>query len=219
MKKTVFLVVLFSVMFSLNALTVRAGLGVVSAAGVTFQTGNWDFDAEIHSVFPMLTTVGPKVLPEVVRKDAGTDQWREFCRGLFNGAGAGASYRFLNTGHHSLSIGLGISSGIVNDGKDGLDLLSKYEQGLLTLLSVQMRYSFSIDGSNGLYFSFGYPFAAYMRIFGVPGDNDAYGINMWLLIPESLMELEKNRDIPDLARLGTLGLIAATVRIGYAYTF
>ena len=58
-----------------------------------------------------------------------------------------------------------------------------------------------------------------MRIFGVPGDNDAYGINMWLLIPESLMELEENRDIPNLAWLGTLGLIAATVRIGYAYTF
>ncbi len=211
-------ILLLSVL-SVSALSVRAGAGLISSAGITLETDSWDFDLDARSVHPVFSAVGTKVFPEVLDRNATADQWKSFCSGLFNGFGAGASFKFLDGTRNRLSLGLDMAFGFINDGEGDLDFLQKYEKAWILLMKVQARYTFMINEHNGLFVSVGYPFGGWMHVNEVPNDNDAYEMDSLLIVPYTLIQLEKGRDVPGLAKLVTLGLAAATVRIGYAYTF
>ena len=208
------LAVLIILVSALPAVSVRAGLGVFSSAGIGFEPGPWNFNLELRSAFPVVSLAASGMVSGYINRAS-----FGFCSGLYNGAGLGVFYRLLDTRSHRLSLGLDVSAGLVLDGKEEFDLISKYEKGILALLSLQMEYSFRIDSHNGLFFSCGYPAVTLMHLFGVPGDDDAYSIDAWMLFPKSFIELEKNQDIPGVTKLAALLLVGATVRVGYAYTF
>jgi hypothetical protein len=213
------LFVLLSALCSISALSVIAGAGLISSAGVTFETDSWDFDVDVRSVHPVFSMVGTKVFPELIDKNATEEQWKSFCSGLFNGFGASAAFKFVDNTRNRLSLGLDMAFGFINDGEGDLDFLPKYEKAWILLMKIQARYTFKINEHNGLFVSIGYPFGGWMHVNEVPNDNDAYEMDSLLIVPYTLIQLEKGRDVPGLARLVTLGLVAATVRIGYAYTF
>ena len=214
----VLILVLVSV-FSVSAFSLRAGIGAVSSAGISFKAGRWEFDLDARSVHPVLSLVGTKVLPDLIDEDADDAHWRQFCGGLFNGLGTSASFSFVDSEHHSLAVGLDLVGGILKDGKDNLDFLPKYEKAFFSFLALQLRYTFKINDNHGLFFSASYPFFGWFHVFSVPNDNDGYGFSSVLWIPQTLIELEEAREMDGFAKLATLGLVAATLRIGYVYTF
>ena len=116
-------------------------------------------------------------------------------------------------------MGLDLVAGILNDGRDSLDFVPKYEKAVFSFLALQLRYTFRINENHGVFASVGYPFFGWFHVFSVPNDNDGYGFSSVLWIPQTLVELEEARDIDGFARLTTLGLVAATLRIGYVYAF
>ena len=205
--------------FSVSAFSLRAGIGAVSSVGISFEAGCWDFDLDFRSVHPVLSLIGMKVLPDLIDEDADAAHWRQLCSGLFNGLGTSASFRFAESEKHSLAVGLDLVAGILKDGKDNLDFLPKYEKAIFSFLALQLRYTFKINENHGLFISAGYPFFGWFHVCSVPNDNDGYGFSSVLWIPQTLIELEEARDMDGFAKLATLGIVAATVRIGYVYTF
>ena len=210
--------ILFSV-FSVSALSVRAGIGAVSSVGISFESGRWDFDLDIRSVHPVVSLAGPAVLPDIIDENADDAQWRQFCGGLFNGLGTSASFRFAESERHSLAVGLDLVAGMLKDGKGNLDFLPKYEKAIFSFLALQLRYTFRINERHGLFISAGYPFFGWFHVCSVPNDNDGYGFSSVIWIPQTLIELEEARDMDGFAKLATLGIVAATVRVGYVCTF
>ena len=206
-------------LFSVSAASVHAGFGAISSAGVSFESGRWEFDVDVRSVHPVLSLVGMKVLPDLIDEDADAAHWRQLCSGLFNGLGTSASFRFAESERHSLAVGLDLVAGLLKDGKDNLDFLPKYEKVIASFLAIQLRYELSISEHHGLFISVGYPFCGWFHVCSVPNDNDGYGFSSMLWIPQTLIQLEEGQDLDGLARLATLGLVAATLRIGYTYTF
>jgi len=215
----IILFVLLLALFSISALSVRAGAGLISSAGVTFETDSWDFDVDVRSVHPVLSMVGTKVFPELIDRDATEEQWNDFCSGMFNGFGAGAAFKFVDGTRNRLSLGLDMTFGFINDGEGDLNFLPKYEKAWVFLMKIQARYTFKINEHNGLFVTMGYPFGGWMHVNEIPNDDDGYAIDSLLIVPYTFIQLEEGRETPGLAKLITLGLLAATVRIGYAYTF
>ena len=205
--------------FSVSALSVRAGIGAVSSVGISFESGRWDFDLDIRSVHPVVSLVGPAVLPDIIDENADDAHWRQFCGGLFNGLGTSASFRFAESDHHNLAVGLDLVAGMLKDGKGNLDFLPKYEKAIFSFLALQLRYTFRINERHGLFISAGYPFFGWFHVCSVPNDNDGYGFSSVIWIPQTLIELEEARDMDGFAKLATLGIVAATVRVGYVCTF
>ena len=205
--------------FSVSAFSVRVGFGGVSSLGISFDSGRWDYDIDIRSVHPVFSLVGPQVLPKVIDENADAAHWRQFSSNLFNGMGASASFRFAQNEHNSLAVGLDLVAGLVKDGKDALDFLPKYEKAIMAFLAVQLRYTFNINSHHGLFVSVAYPFCGWLHVCEVPGDNDGYAIDTELWIPYSIKQIEISRDIPNLARYVTIGLVAASLRFGYVYSF
>ena len=205
--------------FSVSAFSLRAGIGAVSSAGISFESGRWDFDLDIRSVHPVVSLIGPQILPDLIDEDADEAHWKQFCGGLFNGMGTSASFRFVDSERNSLAVGLDLVAGMLKDGKDNLDFLPKYEKAIFSFLAIQLRYTFRFNENNGLFISAGYPFFGWFHVCSVPNDNDGYGFSSVLWIPQTLIELEEARDMDGFAKLATLGIVAATLRIGYVYTF
>lgn len=54
-KATIILLILVSA-FTVSAVSVKAGLGVISSLGVSFNTGRWDFSTSMLSSFPIILT-------------------------------------------------------------------------------------------------------------------------------------------------------------------
>ena len=135
--------------FSVSAFSLRAGIGAVSSVGISFEAGCWDFDLDFRSVHPVVSLVGPQVLPNLIDENADDAHWKQFCGGLFNGLGTSASFSFVDSEHHSLAAGLDLVAGILKDGKDNLDFLPKYEKAIFSFLALQLRYTFKINENHG----------------------------------------------------------------------
>ena len=220
MKRILLVSVLILVsVFSVAALSVRIGLGAVSSAGVSFESGQWDFDLDVRSVHPVFSIFGAKVLPKVIDENADEAHWRELSSNLFNGMGASASFRFLQYEKNSLAVGLDLVAGLTKDGRDSLDFLPVYEKAIFAFLALQLRYSFNINEHHGLFVSVAYPFCGWLHVCEVPDNNDGYAIDTELWVPYSFKQIEISRDIDNLALYATVGLVAASLRFGYVYSF
>lgn len=220
MKRILLISVLILVsVFSVSAVSLRIGLGAVSSAGVSFESDRWDFDLDIRSVHPVFSLVGPQVLPKVINEKADAAHWRQLSSNLFNGLGASASFRFLQSEKNSLAVGLDLVAGLTKDGKDSLDFLPVYEKAIFAFLAVQLRYSFNINSHHALFVSMAYPFCGWLHVCAVPNNNDGYAIDTELWVPYSFKQIEISRHIDNLALYATVGLVAASLRFGYVYSF
>ncbi|MBP5551982.1 MAG: hypothetical protein J6X41_01220 [Spirochaetales bacterium] len=220
MKRILLISVLILVsVFSVSAVSLRIGLGAVSSAGVSFESDRWDFDLDIRSVHPVFSLVGPQVLPKVINEEADAAHWRQLSSNLFNGLGASASFRFLQSEKNSLSVGLDLVAGLTKDGRDSLDFLPVYEKAIFAFLAVQLRYSFNINSHHALFVSMAYPFCGWLHVCAVPNNNDGYAIDTELWVPYSFKQIEISRHIDNLALYATVGLVAASLRFGYVYSF
>ena len=212
-------VLVLACIFSVSAVSLRIGLGAVSSAGVSFESGRWDFDLDIRSVHPVFSIVGAKVLPKVIDENADEAHWKELSSNLFNGMGASASFNFLQSEKNSLAVGLDLVAGLTKDGRDSLDFLPVYEKAIFAFLAVQLRYSFNINEHHGLFVSVAYPFCGWLHVCEVPNNNDGYAIDTELWVPYSFKQVEISRHIDNLALYATVGLVAASLRFGYVYSF
>lgn len=220
MKRILLISVLILVsVFSVSAVSLRIGLGAVSSAGVSFESDRWDFDLDIRSVHPVFSLVGPQVLPKVINEETDAAHWRQLSSNLFNGLGASASFRFLQSEKNSLAVGLDLVAGLTKDGKDSLDFLPVYEKAIFAFLAVQLRYSFNINSHHALFVSMAYPFCGWLHVCAVPNNNDGYAIDTELWVPYSFKQIEISRHIDNLVLYATVGLVAASLRFGYVYSF
>ena len=219
MKKLLLALVIFSVAFSVPALSVKAGIGPISSLGVSYNTGRWDFSADVRSSFPVLPLAYPAAT-KLMDRDFSFKDWYSYSSGLFIGGGMSASYRIINSEKHILSAGLTTVAGHVSDRNNGLlDILPDYEDILVAALEVSIQYTFNINSRNSLFFSCGFPFMGWLSILGVPGNNNAYTISSFFIVPGTFREIEVNGGMPGVTGYAVAAASVMPVKIGYIYTF
>ena len=221
MKKLTVIMILAAVALALlPAVGIRVGFGALSSLGASFNFGRWDLDADLRSTFPVVTEAGYPLASSVFDLDVSRRDWRKYSFGLFEGLGAGFSYRVLDTEKNTLNLGLAVTAGVIQDREDGLyDLIPNHDTFIITALSIQLRYTFNINANHGLFFSCGWPAVMWGRLLGIPGNTDSYDTSSWLFIPWTFREIEQNDNREGLEKISVIGGAVAPVRIGYIYTF
>ena len=219
MKKATIILLLLLSAFTVSAVSVKTGLGVISSLGVSFNTGRWDFSASMLSSFP----AGPlayKLAPKVVGRDVSFGDWAAYSSGLLFGGGTSASFRVIDSEKHTLSAGLATAVMRFSDNDDGLkSFISNYNTMLLSILMLQAQYTFNIDRHSSLFFSCGFPFMGLATFVGIPGNNDSYTFSLLFFVPSTFREIEENFREPGLTGYALTGAAVLPMRIGYIYTF
>lgn len=198
---------------------INAGVGILSNAGIGFDTGSFIFEAGYEKALPFTPFVLQKIIPLIEEGEYSFEECKKYSIDLYTGLDFGAYLRFAQKGKSSFYAGLNVKTAIVKDGEN-LALFSYYLEDYDNFLGVfancAFRYEYDFDNHNSFFISAGVPLVIYAKSLGEK--NDACPINI-LESTYIAYKLAESFEIKNGTPLVLGGFVASTIKLGYSYSF
>ncbi len=218
MKKSILLLLLFFITFSVSASSwaINTELGVPSTVGVTYSTGNFDTEIKFHTTFGLGGILANSFLDKVSDAALTTSEKFSYGNKLLSGLSLGAFYKVIAS--NKVAFLAGVDATFLHaSSKEGV--ISHFTTGDLGLFNINLKLNFNLTAHNNIFIKTGFPLFAYLNYGGEKNNTNYCGFDFWAFLPTAMVAAEEGNYVDIEAK--TLALIFAAIdfKLGYSYSF